>query len=115
MNRIIAVVRGPSRDSSVNALFQLVRPHCEASGQWILTGAVRSNNFGREVERVEFVCPHCLRPNADAIEQLNRIQGDWTWKNGSQKWYALDYDHGSRRMWAMPEGYGIYLTMEAYG
>ena len=111
---IIANVIGPSRDSSVTDQFRLVRPSFhEPSNQWILMGAVRSNNFGAAVERVMFVCACCHRPLPGAEDALRRIQNDWTWKNGSQKWYALDYDHGSTRQWCAPEGYSIRMRNPA--
>jgi len=107
---IIAKVYGSNRDAQVDELFQLTRPHAPPSGQWLLMGAVRTDNFGQEMERVKFVCDCCHRPYPDALKQLERIQDDWTWKNGSQKWYAIDYDHGSQRVWRMPEGYSIRRT-----
>ena len=29
----------------------------------------------------------------------------WRWKNGSQRCFILDYDHGTRRMWGNPTPY----------
>jgi hypothetical protein len=58
------------------------------SGQWKLLGMARFNNFGNMVERVSF--PECLK-----------IQ-DWYYKNGRLKWYPIDLDHGTRRIWGRP-------------
>lgn len=55
------------------------------SGQWRLLAMVRFNNFGHIVERVPF--PQC----ADIK--------NWYYKNGRMKWYPVDLDHGTRRIW----------------
>lgn len=55
------------------------------SGNWKLLGMVRFNNFGYIVEKVPF--PECLKIT------------DWHYKNGRFKWFPLDFDHGSRRIW----------------
>lgn len=59
------------------------------SGQWKVTGAVRFNNFGYEVER--FTLNEVLK---------NSIQ--WKYKNGSQRVHITDLDHGTHRVWMNP-------------
>lgn len=55
------------------------------SGNWRLLGMARFNNFGSIVERVPF--PECLQIT------------EWHYKNGRPKWYPMDLDHGTRRIW----------------
>ncbi len=59
----------------------------KASGDWKVYGAVRRNNFGHVVTRVSF--PDIV---AGAIK-------DWQHKNGAQKWFVRDIDHGTMREW----------------
>lgn len=63
------------------------------SDSWRLVGAVRFNNFGRVVERARF------------DGQL--LQLSWMHKNGKQRWFIVDYDHGSERIWTSPTPYRI--------
>ena len=68
---------------------EISRPDTDPSGQWLCTGAVRFNNFGREVERISF-------------EALPRLNGQWLYKNGQQCWHLTDLDHGTPRVWMNP-------------
>lgn len=61
----------------------------KASGKWLVTGAVRLNNFGRIVERFTL---------ADIL--AGGIQ--WKHKNGQQRVYVMDLDHGTKRLWKSP-------------
>jgi len=56
------------------------------SGQWRIVGAVRLNNFGRIVERF-------------SLEDILRGGIQWKHKNGSQRVFVQDFDHGSIRQW----------------
>lgn len=66
------------------------------SGQWRITGAVERNNFGRVVRRYSL---------AEVLEGADRIE--WRHKNGNQKTFITDYDHGSGREWVSPS-YRLY-------
>ena len=61
-----------------------------ASDSWRITGAVRLNNFGYEVER--FTLTEVL---AGGIR--------WAHKNGKQRVHLTDFDHGTHRMWCSPD------------
>lgn len=61
------------------------------SGQWRCVGAVERNNFGRQV-RV-----YTLRQILD-----NPASIPWRYKNGSQRTFLCDFDHGSMREWRTP-------------
>ena len=65
------------------------------SGQWVCLGAVRFNNFGREVERCIFA-------------ELYRLNGQWKHRNGKQKWHVTDLDHGTKRVWMSPDHEGRF-------
>jgi hypothetical protein len=68
----------------------IARQECtDFSSEWQLLGAVRFNNFGHEVERVEF--------------SGKLLQLQWLNKNGSQRWHILDLDHGTMRVWMNPK------------
>lgn len=56
------------------------------STQWRIVGAVRRNNFGHIVER--FTLGDILRGG---------IQ--WKYKNGAQRVFVQDFDHGTYREW----------------
>ena len=59
------------------------------SNQWMVTGAVRLNNFGYEVER--FTLAEVLRGGIE-----------WRHKNGKQRVHIVDSDHGTTRVWMNP-------------
>ncbi len=58
------------------------------SGQWKVTGAVERNNFGAVVRR--FTLEEILN-DPEAIP--------WKFKNGKQRTFITDFDHGSHREW----------------
>jgi hypothetical protein len=60
-----------------------------ASGQWVITGAVRLNNFGYVVERF-------------TLAQLFEQKIQWRFKNGKQRVHVCDLDHGTHRVWMNP-------------
>ncbi len=66
------------------------------SSDWLCTGAVTRNNFGR-VSRVYSL--------AEII--LNAPEIPWKFKNGKQKTYITDLDHGTPREWGSP-GHSVY-------
>ena len=57
---------------------------------WRIVGAVRFNNFGRIVE-----CASVADIFAGRVTQ-------WRYKNGAQRWYVRDFDHGTVRQWNSP-------------
>ena len=79
----------------VNAAGEIYGANVAPSGQWRLVGAVRYNNFGRQVER---------RTLADI--QAGKIK-DWTHANGAQRWHIMDLDHGTTRVW-MGQRHRVY-------
>lgn len=62
-----------------------------ASGQWQVTGAVERDNFGRIVCRLSL---------DDVKAACNSIQ--WQHKNGKQRIFITDLDHGTPREWRSP-------------
>jgi hypothetical protein len=72
----------------------ITRQGCsDFSGEWKIVAAVRLNNFGRTVERI-------------AWPEVLNIK-DWQFKNGAQRWFVVDFDHGSKRVWMSPTPYHI--------
>ena len=70
---------------------EIYGPYVKPSGEWLLLGAVRYNNFGTQVvER----CP---------FKEIKKLNGQWKYKNGKQKWYIQDLDHGTKRTWMSPD------------
>ncbi len=61
------------------------------SGQWRITGAVERNNFG-----------HVVRVYTWDELQAATNTIPWTWKNGAQRTYVRDLDHGTIREWRSP-------------
>lgn len=55
---------------------------------WIFDGAVRINNFGHIVKRFS---ADFIRQNANGL--------DWLHKNGKQRLFLCDIDHGTYRIW----------------
>lgn len=64
------------------------------SGQWKIIGAVTLNNLGGVVRRYSL---------ADILANPSAIP--WQFKNGKQKTFVEDLDHGTRRRWASPTHY----------
>ena len=70
--------------------------YCRPSGKWLLRGAVERNNFG----------------NVTRMYSLSDVlAGDISWyhKNGKQKVFLLDLDHGTKR----ERGRGVFLPATA--
>lgn len=61
------------------------------SGQWRIVGAVERNNFGAAVR---------FYPLERILESPETIP--WMYKNGKQRVFIRDFDHGSLREWASP-------------
>jgi hypothetical protein len=64
------------------------------SGQWKVTGAVERNNFGGVVRRYSL---------AQILDDPTAIP--WKFKNGKQRVFIQDLDHGTHREWASPGHY----------
>lgn len=87
--KIIALIRHGKEYMPVNSNYEITRENSKQfSGEWKLIGAVRFNNFGHKVEE-------------KGKSSLAAIT-NWFYKNGKQKWYVIDYDHGSFRVWMSP-------------
>lgn len=70
-------------------------PYDQPSGQWRITGAVTRNNFGY-VTRYWSLAQILADPAAIP----------WKFKNGKQRTFLRDYDHGTYRELANP-GYSV--------
>lgn len=68
----------------------------EPSGAWKVIGAVEYNNFGNAVRRFTL---------AQILESPESIP--WKCKNGAQRVFIQDLDHGTRREWRGP-GHRVY-------
>lgn len=66
----------------------------QPSGEWKVIGAVTLNNFGNVTARYSL---QEILFNPSAIP--------WKYKNGRQKTFVEDVDHGTRRRWASPDHY----------
>jgi hypothetical protein len=90
----------PHETYYVNERDEIYRPFCPGgplapSGDWRLLGAVEYRTvFGRTVKTRRY-----------STEDIRAGRVPWLWKNGKQRCYVVDYDHGTRRMWASPTGY----------
>jgi hypothetical protein len=62
-----------------------------ASGSWKITGAVTRNNFGHVTRHYTL---------ADILANPSGIP--WRFKNGKQKTFVTDLDHGAHREWRCP-------------
>jgi len=82
----------------VNKRGEVSRPAIgmSASGSWRITGAVRFNNFGYQVERMPF--PACMGIR------------DWRDKNGKPRWHLCDLDHGTHRVQMSPGVTSSWVT-----
>jgi hypothetical protein len=70
-------------------------PYNQPSGQWKITGAVTLNNFGGTTHRYTL---------AEILADPSAIP--WKFKNGKQRTFLLDIDHGTPRMRVSP-GYTV--------
>lgn len=61
------------------------------SGQWKIIGAIEYNNFGN-VKRTYSL--------SEILESPETIP--WKFKNGKQKVFIRDCDHGTERQWGKP-------------
>jgi len=68
------------------------------SGNWKVVGAVTRNNFGHEIRRYSL---------ADILRDPKSIP--WQFKNGKQRTFIRDFDHGTSREWCRPGHYVIIL------
>ncbi len=66
----------------------LVAPH---AASWCVVGAVARNNFGQIVRRYSL---------ADILRDSAAIP--WQFKNGKQRVFVRDMDHGTLREWRCP-------------
>ena len=64
-------------------------PKVKPSRDWSLSHAVRFNNFGKVVEIF-------------SLEQVLTSDIKWHYKNGKQRVYIVDCDHGTYRTWMSP-------------
>ena len=64
------------------------------SGQWRVIGAVERNNFG-----------HAIR--FYSLAEVLRDAIPWQFKNGKQRTFIRDLDHGTIREWRSPRHYVI--------
>lgn len=62
------------------------------TGQWAVTGAVTYNNFGKVVQT------YTLRQILDDPRSI-----PWKFKNGKQRTFIRDFDHGTNREWRSPD------------
>ena len=88
----IEIIQNGLRYATVKPDGQIVRldgANGPGSDSWRVAGAVRLNNFGHVVERFTL-----------AEVMAGGIQ--WQHKNGAQRVYLLDTDHGAWRMWESP-------------
>lgn len=70
----------------------LTREHAPPSGDWLLTGAVE---YGRGYTGGQVVRRYTL---SDVL--AGRVP--WFYKNGKQRCFPTDLDHGTHRTWASP-------------
>ena len=63
------------------------------SGTWKITGAVEYNNLGGVVRT--YTLGEILHGRVDSA-------GGWKFKNGKQRTFVRDFDHGTMREWRSP-------------
>lgn len=85
----IARIHSGSEYMDLYADGKIGRTCCEPSGQWICTGAVQYNNFGRVIRRY-------------TLDQVINGNLAWRHKNGKQRIHLCDLDHGTHRTWMNP-------------
>jgi len=66
-------------------------PYDQPSGQWRITGAVTRDNFGNALRRYTL---------AEILAGPAAIP--WKFRNGKQRTFLQDYDHGAAREWNSP-------------
>ncbi len=71
----------------------------QPSGDWQIVGAVEYNNFGHVVRRWRSWWTLRAAIQASAVP--------WLYKNGKQRVFILDEDHGHLREWRSPTPYAI--------
>lgn len=101
MKNVIEIVRAGRIYPVNNKLEISPRQGVEASGNWKLIGVIRFNNFGNVVEQRPFI------DIDSAIVTINDL--DWHYKNGKQRWYIMDLDHDTKRIWMNPTPYYAYV------
>jgi hypothetical protein len=77
----------------------LVTPN---AATWRVTGAVKRNNFGHVTLRY-------------SVADIQRGGIPWQFKNGRQRVFVTDFDHGAYRQWCTPShsiSAAIYSTPE---
>jgi len=93
MKRIWAIQHGSEyMEMDENGLVSRPQIKMAASGQWRITGAIERNNFGHITARLTL---------ADVKSACNSL--DWQWKNGKQRIFITDLDHGTAREWRNPK------------
>ncbi len=73
----------------VDAANQIHGAEWPPSGQWLLLGAVEQNNFGRITKHY-------------TVADIRAGRVPWKFKNGKQRCFIKDLDHGTMRVWACP-------------
>lgn len=71
---------------------KLTREHAPPSGSWVMTGAVE---YGRGYIGGRVVRHYTL-------DDIRGGRVPWFWKNGKQRCYPTDIDHGTHRVWMSP-------------
>ena len=64
----------------------------DPSGEWRVVGAVERNNWGHITKRYLL---------SDVLENPTAIP--WRFKNGKQRTFIVDFDHGTNREWRSPK------------
>jgi hypothetical protein len=64
------------------------------SGEWKITGAVTLSKLGRITRRYSL---------AEILADPSAVP--WLHKNGKQKTFVEDLDHGTKRLWVSPQHY----------
>ncbi len=98
--RTLIIRRGP-KAFTVNAKGEITSTLVKPSGQWHLLGAVERNNFGYIVRRWTF---------AEIWDVPDAIP--WLYKNGKQRVFILDRDHGTVREWTAPSPFHSITVSE---
>jgi hypothetical protein len=78
-------------------IYRVGRCATSPSDQWRLRGAVELRMvFGRLVQSRRF-----------SVKDIREGRVPWKFKNGSQRCFVLDFDHGANRMWGSPGHHAI--------
>ena len=104
MSKIVMQVHRGSEIYSVDNEGNIGRPSIgmKPSEQWKFLGICRFNNYGTIVQNISF---RELR-DPDILASVT-----WHYKNGKCMWRGMDRDHGTRRIWAMPNDLHL-ITLE---